>query len=360
MALRDKPAHDKRNEHALYLVAPSSEVAAAAIVMAVLRVGHMRQRSPMRPAARCRAGKSRARVPGRPAGRDPALYACARSAARLAPRQPAGRVRVHAAGHLHAAGGRPHHGPRQHRQSGKRDRAQARSDPRCRLDQQHLRLAGRARAAADRHSLCAARWPLRCGRADLPQARRADRTQERGRKAGALCGRHVQDHCRPHGIDRAVRATAGLLRAGPARAGHRTRRLDQCRDHRNAGAECRRRQQGRPRQCFHRAGAAVESRRDRHHRSGFRRRRPQRPGLGLDQGGARQPRAFIAENAVRLGGFPPFGEPADRAALAGEDSLSREISRGHAHPDAGFLYNVLSSHAGRRADRPCSGWERRS
>ena len=49
----------------------------------------------------------------------------------------------------------------------------------------------------------------------------------------------------------------------------------------------------------------MEPRRDHHNRSGFRRQRPQRPGLGLDQGGARKPRAFIAENAVRLGGFPP-------------------------------------------------------
>ena len=47
------------------------------------------------------------------------------------------------------------------------------------------------------------------------------------------------------------------------------------------------------------------------------------PAWAVDQGGARQPRAFVAENAVRLGRFSAFGEPAHRAALAGEDSLSR-------------------------------------
>ncbi len=50
-----------------------------------------------------------------------------------------------------------------------------------------------------------------------------------------------------------------LLRARPARPGDRARRLDQRRDDRIAGAERRRRNARRARQCLHRAGAAVES-----------------------------------------------------------------------------------------------------
>ncbi len=44
-------------------------------------------------------------------------------------------------------------------------------------------------------------------------------------------------------------------------------------------------------------------------------------------GGARRPRASVAENAVRLGRFPALGEPADRAVVAREDSLPGAISR---------------------------------
>ena len=54
--------------------------------------------------------------------------------------------------------------------------------------------------------------------------------QERGRKARALRRRHDQDHCRPYRGDRAFRSPARLLRARAARAGHRARRLDQRRD----------------------------------------------------------------------------------------------------------------------------------
>ena len=40
------------------------------------------------------------------------------------------------------------------------------------------------------------------------------------------------------------------------------------------------------------------------------------------------PGASVAENAVRLGRFPAVGEPADRAVVAREDSLSGAIPRG--------------------------------
>ncbi len=45
-----------------------------------------------------------------------------------------------------------------------------------------------------------------------------------------------------------------------------------------------------------------------------------------------RPRASVAENAVRLGRFSALGQPADRAVVAGEDSLSGHVPGG---PDAG-------------------------
>ena len=48
----------------------------------------------------------------------------------------------------------------------------------------------------------------------------------------------------------------------------------------------------------------------------------ERSGLGFGRGGARRPRASVAENAVRLGRLSAFGEPADRPVVARQDSLS--------------------------------------
>ena len=79
---------------------------------------------------------------------------------------------------------------------------------------------------------------------DLSKARRADRAARPRRRSGRYAQRTFDDHHRPHRHRRAERAPARLLCAGPARAGDRPRRLDQCRDHRAAGAERRRRQQG--------------------------------------------------------------------------------------------------------------------
>ena len=118
-------------------------------------------------------------VSRRAAGGDPALYAGAGIADRLAARQPAGRMRLHAAGDLHAAGSRAHHRPRQHRQSGNGAGAEARSHSRRRLDQRHFRLAGGPGAGANQHSLRAAGRPLRRHRHQLPLARRLDRPAAR-------------------------------------------------------------------------------------------------------------------------------------------------------------------------------------
>ena len=116
------------------------------------------------------------------------------------------------------AGDRPHHRTRQHRQSRSRAGAQARSHPRCRLDQPDLCVAGRARAGADRHSLCAARRPLCRDRDLLSQARRVDRPPRRGRGPRRLHQPHARHH---HAAHRRCRAGASgrafIMRA--ARAG---------------------------------------------------------------------------------------------------------------------------------------------
>ena len=224
-----------------------------------------------------------ARVSRRSAGRDPALHAGARPAARLAARQPARGMRVPAAGHRRAAGGRPHHRPRQHRQSRSGAGAQARPHPRCRLDQR--------RPSSRSPSACRSRpaFPMRCSTAASTPSPATYRTlgaligrPRRGRGACALYAEDtLGDHHRPHRRDPARAAAARLLRARPARARDRARRLDQRRDHRAPGARNVAGEHARrARHRVDRAGAAVESRRDRHHRPGFRgeRARAIRPG----------------------------------------------------------------------------------
>ena len=169
------------------------------------------------------------------------------------------------------------------------DRAQARSHPRCRLDQRHLRFAGRTGAAADRHSLRAARRPFSLA-VDHATEKLGKLIGARGRRRRLrrLLQHDARRHHQPHRLRTARQTPARLLRARAARAGDRARRLDQRRDHRIAwranvaGGNAR-----RARQCFDRAGAAVEPGRDRHHRPGFRRERAQRSGLGLGRSGAR-------------------------------------------------------------------------
>src|SRR5262249_11304365 len=78
-------------------------------------------------------------------------------------------------GRRRPARGRPHHRARQHRQSRSRARAQTRSHPRRRQREPNLHLARRSRAAADGHSLRAARRPFRRHSTELPHARHTDR-----------------------------------------------------------------------------------------------------------------------------------------------------------------------------------------
>ena len=76
--------------------------------------------------------------------------------------------------------------------------------------------------------------------------------------------------------------------------------------------------------------------------------------LGVGQGGARQPGASVAQDAVRLGGFSAIGEPADRAVVARQNSLSGAFSGRPADADAGLLFAFLSRHADSGANRPCT------
>ena len=129
--------------------------------------GHRRDRPDDRD-----TGQGRAYLCRRSTGVDLALYARTGPLVRLDARERAGAVRIPRAGRLRQARGRAPYRPRQHREPRGRARAQARPHPRRRHHQRHLHLARRPRAGADRHSLCAARRPLRRDRA-RPIARSA-------------------------------------------------------------------------------------------------------------------------------------------------------------------------------------------
>ena len=111
---------------------------------------------------------------------------------------------------------------------------------------------------------------------------------------------------------------------------------------------------GRSRQCLDRTDSGVESRCDRDHRSGVRSFGAKRSLLGVGQGGARQPGASVAQDAVRLGGFSALRQPPDRAVVARQDSLSGTVSGRPAGADAGLLFPLLSRDADGSANRPCT------
>ena len=121
-----------------------------------------------------------------------------------------------------------------------------------------------------------------------------------GGGAGALRRRDHRDYLRPHRGDPTRASAARLLRARAARTRDRARRLDQCRDHRAPGAERRRRYPRRSWQCLDRAGAAVESGGDRHHRPGFR-------GRHVYDDRAWAPVAAVHARRVHLSPKLPFG-----------------------------------------------------
>src|SRR5262249_48450008 len=214
------------------------------------------------------------------------------------------------------------------------------------------------RAAADGHSLRAARRPFRGHSAELPHAWRTDRAARAGRGLCPQRGRHDENDHAACGLDPARPTAARLLRPRAARAGDRARRLDQCGDDRARRAERRRRHARRARQRLHRAGAVVESRCDHHHRPGFRGECFERPGLGAGCRRARPPRASLPEAAVRLGRFPPDGEPVDRPVVACENPVPGFVPGEFARTDAGVLRALLPRDAERCANRAGAGGPR--
>ena len=96
----------------------------------------------------------------------------------------------------------------------------------------HLRLAGRAGAGADRHSLSPDRRPLRQHRRGAAPAGRGLGRAGTRRAARRLCREPPSPRSTPCSPGAAGGAAAGLSRARPGRAGDRARGLDQHRDHR--------------------------------------------------------------------------------------------------------------------------------
>jgi iron complex transport system substrate-binding protein len=77
--------------------------------------------------------------------------------------------------------------------------------------------------------------------------------------------------------------------------------------------------------------------------------------VGAGEGGADRAGLFVAEHAVRLGGFSAVGQPADRTVVARQGSLSRSLPGGSAADHTRVLSAFLSRDADRRADRPHTG-----
>ena len=229
-----------------------------------------------------------------------------------------------------APGDRPHHRARQHRQSRSGAGAQARSHSRCRLDQRRPCVARRARAGADRHSLCAARRPLCRDRDVLSQARRIDRRVARRARTSPTTPTarsttiteriaNIAPDKRPRvyyargprgletGLGGSINVeTIELLArnvAGERKGGLATVSIEQV--------------------LLWNPDVIITI------------DRISPPMCGSDPAwigrrrGADRARASFAEAAVRLGRFPAVGQPADRAVVAGEDSLSGALPGGH-------------------------------
>ena len=87
----------------------------------------------------------------------------------------------------------------------------------------------------------------------------------------------------------------------------------------------------------------------------FAESRAQRSVLGRCPGGEGRPCPSLAEAALRLGRFPAFRQPHDRALVAGEAALSGAVPRGHPPDRARIPHTVLSGDAERGAARPHPG-----
>ena len=216
-----------------------------------------------------------------------------------------------------------------------------------------LRLARRARAGADRHSLCAARRPLRRDRADLSQAWRADASRAGGRGACALCrGDDGDDHSGASTRIPEASARASTTRAG--RAGWRP------------GSAAR--SMSRPSSFSARTTSPAER------KGGLATVSVEQVLLWnpdviitIDRDFAANVRSdpvWAAVAAVRAGrvhlspklpfgwvDFPPSVNRLIGLWWLAQDPLSRAISRGHRRADPRLLHALLSRDADRRADR---------
>ena len=180
------------------------------------------------------AGARRARLRGGPAGRDPPLHARAGQAARLdqrVPRRPSARSSRSATPTCRRSAGSP--GAATPPTSRSCWRAKPDVDLRLRLGRPDLRVARRPRAAADRHSVPAARRRVRPHRRTPTRCSAiCSATGARGDELAAYVARHARRD-RPRVARVPPRARPRVYYAPrPERPRDRARRLDQRRDHR--------------------------------------------------------------------------------------------------------------------------------
>ena len=189
-----------------------------------------------------------------------------------------------------------------------------------------------ARAGADRHSLCAARRPLRRHRR-RPTAQLGELIgrPERRRGAGALRRGDDDDDQGAHRTDcREASGRASIMRAGRAgwRPGSAARSMSRPSSFSARAMSRRDARAGSPMSRSSRCCCGIPMSSSPSTAISPRPCEAIRPGRG--HGGARRAGASVAENAVRLGRFPAVGQPADRAVVARQDSLSGAISGGPA------------------------------
>ena len=303
---------------------------------------------------RVRATQGRARLPGRTAGGDPALHAGARAAARLAARQSTRGAGVPAAGGRQPPGARAHHRPRQHREPGDGAGAEARPDRRQRL---HARRPTSSWPTACRQQT-GIPYALLDGRFDrIPasylQLGELIGRHERARELAALRRRDAWPRCAaaaspcPPSAARACTTRAARPVWRPAWRGSINVEILEFLGLRNVAAELA----GRTRERVARAGAALGSRGDRHHRPGLRRHGAREPAVARRARRARRPRPPVAQAAVRLGRLPAGRQSADRLVVAGQGGVPGALPRGPARAHARVLPALLPCGAERRAGR---------
>ena len=126
-------------------------------------------------------------------------------------------------------------------------------------------------------------------------------------------------------MPRETAARASIMRA--ARAGSRpgSAARSTSRPSSSSAHECRGERQGGLAIGVDRAGAAVESRRDHHHRPRLRRQRARRSGCGRRSRRCRRGACICRPSCRSAGSISRRRQPADRAVVARQDSLSGAV-----------------------------------